>query len=175
VYGAPVTFERPWWVISVTTTSGSSVSQMMASTPSIANTPLDCPLAAKWDLMTSRPRSSAGCPADPGEAFFAFLGRFREEAAAKRDLPDAIAVPGALQEELHAGIDVLLRRAKQAGAVRADISTPDLLVLLKGLVRSINDAQQAGADPELTGRLMAVVIDGLRARLAVPVHGAATA
>ena len=58
----------------------------------------------------------------PGQAFFGFLGRFRQEAAAKRDLPDAIAIPGSLQDELHAALDVLLRRAQQAGAVRADVT-----------------------------------------------------
>jgi AcrR family transcriptional regulator len=118
--------------------------------------------AARLGDLIADARSRAG-DADPGEAFFGFLGRFRAEAAAKRDLPDAIAVPGALQDDLHAAIGVLLRRAQQAGAVRPDISTPDLLVLLKGLVRSINDGQQAGAGPELTGRLMSVVFDGLRA------------
>jgi AcrR family transcriptional regulator len=117
--------------------------------------------AARLGDLAADARSRAG-DADPGAAFFGFLGRFRDEAAAKRDLPDAIAVPGALQGDLHAAVDLLLRRAQQAGAVRPDISTPDLLLLLKGLVRSINDGQQAGAGPELTGRLIAVVIDGLR-------------
>jgi AcrR family transcriptional regulator len=122
--------------------------------------------AARLGDLVEDARSRAGA-ADPGDAFFGYLGRFREEAAAKRDLPDAIAVPGALQEDLHAAIDVLLRRAQQAGAVRADISTPDLLLLLKGLVRSINEAQQARPDPQLTERLMTVVIDGLRTARAV--------
>ena len=34
---------------------------------------------------------------DPGGAFFGFLGRVAEEAAAKRDLPDAIAIAGSLR------------------------------------------------------------------------------
>src|SRR5580704_13401032 len=52
--------------------------------------------------------------ADAGRAFFGFLARFRQEAAAKRDLPEAIAITGSLQEDLHAALDVLLRRAQQA-------------------------------------------------------------
>jgi AcrR family transcriptional regulator len=99
---------------------------------------------------------------DPGPAFFGFLGRFRQEVAAKRDLPDAIAVPGALQDELRAALDVLLRRAQQAGAVRADISTQDLMALLKGLLHTINDRPPGGGDQGLAGRLLAVVFDGLR-------------
>ena len=62
-------------------------------------------------------RSRTG-EADPGRAFFGFLGRIRQEAAAKRDLPDAIAIDGSLQDDLHAALDVLLCRAQQAGAVR---------------------------------------------------------
>ena len=101
---------------------------------------------------------------DPGSAFYGFLGRFREEAAAKRDLPDAIAIAGPLQHELHAALDVLLRRAQQAGAVRADITTPDLITLLKGLLRSISELPPGAADQALTDRLLTVITDGLRPR-----------
>lgn len=94
--------------------------------------------------------------ADPGRAFFGFLGRIRQEAAAKRDLPDAIGGPGSLQYDLRAAVDVLLRRA--------GITTLDLLVLLKGLLRSINDTPPGAADPAQTGRLLAVITDGLRPR-----------
>ena len=106
----------------------------------------------------ARARAGAG---DPGGAFFGFLARIGEEAAAKRDLPDAIAVAGSLQDRLYAAVDVLLRRAQKAGAVRADIRTPDLIVLLKGVLASIQDAQ-AGADPALRDRVVAVLTDGLR-------------
>jgi len=99
---------------------------------------------------------------DPGGAFFGFLARIGEEAAAKRDLPDAIAVAGSLQDRLQAAVDVLLRRAQEAGAVRADIRTPDLIVLLKGLLASVQDAQAGAADPALRDRVLAVLTDGLR-------------
>ena len=101
---------------------------------------------------------------DPGQAFFGFLGRFRQEAAAKRDLPDAIAIPGSLQDELHAALDMLLRRAQQAGAVRADVTTQDLTALLKGLLRTINDLPPGTGEQGRTERLLAVVTDGLRRR-----------
>lgn len=99
---------------------------------------------------------------DPGQAFFGFLGRFRQEAAAKRDLPDAIAIPGSLQDELHAALDLLLRRAQQAGAVRADVTTQDLIALLKGLLGAINDRPPGTGDQGRTDRLLTVVTDGLR-------------
>lgn len=107
----------------------------------------------------ARDRASA---ADPGPAFFGFLDRIRQEAAAKRDLPDAIAIAGPLLEDLNNAIDVLLRRAQQAGAVRADITAPDLVILLKGLLRSILDTPSSAASPTLGDRLIAVVADGLR-------------
>jgi len=99
---------------------------------------------------------------DPDGAFFGFLARIGEEAAAKRDMPDAIAIAGSLQDRLHSAVDVLLRRAQEAGAVRADIRTPDLIVLLKGLLASIQDAQAAAPDPARRGRMLAVLTDGLR-------------
>jgi AcrR family transcriptional regulator len=100
--------------------------------------------------------------ADPGGAFFGFLARIAEEAAAKRDLPDAIAIPGSLQDTLHAALDTLLRRAQQAGAVRADVGAQDMIVLLKGMLASIQDASAGAVDPALSGRLFAVLADGLR-------------
>jgi AcrR family transcriptional regulator len=118
-------------------------------------------IAARVRDLIDDARSRAG-DADPGGAFFGFLGRFRQEAAAKRDLPDAIAIGGPLQHDLHAALDVLLRRAQQAGAVRPDITTQDLIVLLKGLLRTINDLPSGAADQALTSRLLTVVADGLR-------------
>jgi AcrR family transcriptional regulator len=119
--------------------------------------------AARVADLTADARRRAD-DADPGPAFYGFLGRFRQEAAAKRDLPDAIAIAGPLQQELHAALDVLLRRAQQAGAVRADITTPDLITLLKGLLRSISELPPGAADQALTDRLLTVITDGLRPR-----------
>ena len=108
------------------------------------------------DLVSDAQARAAA--ADPGEAFFGFLARIAGEAAAKRDLPDAISIAGSLREDLFAALDVLLRRAQQAGAVRAGFSTPDLIVLLKGMFASLADS----ADPGLHERVFAVLADGLR-------------
>jgi AcrR family transcriptional regulator len=95
---------------------------------------------------------------DPGRAFFGFLARIAAESAAKRDLPDAISIAGSLREDLNAAVDVLLRRAQQAEAVRADVRTPDLIVLLKGLFASLADI----SDPARRDLVFAVLADGLR-------------
>ena len=108
------------------------------------------------DLVSdARARADAD---DPGEAFFGFLARIAGEAAAKRDLPDAIAITGSLQEALHDALDVLLRRAQRAGAVRAGIETSDLIVLLKGMFAGL----AGSSDPALHERVFAVLADGLR-------------
>lgn len=118
-------------------------------------------VTARIEDLIDDARARAG-DADPGRAFFGFLARIAEEAAAKRDLPDAIAIAGSLQDDLHAALELLLHRAQEAGAVRADIRTSDLIVLLKGLLRSIQDVPAGAADPALRDRLFAVVTDGLR-------------
>ena len=118
-------------------------------------------ITARVEDLIDDARARAGA-ADPGGAFFGFLSRVGQEAAAKRDLPDAIAIAGSLQDRLQAAVDVLLRRAQDVGAVRGDIRTPDLIVLLKGLLASIQDAQAGAADPARRDRLLAVLSDGLR-------------
>jgi hypothetical protein len=107
-------------------------------------------------LDDARARADAD---DPGEAFFGFLARIAGEAAAKRDLPDAISVTGSLREDLFAALDLLLRRAQQAGAVRVGIVTSDLIVLLKGMFAGL----AGSTDPAVHERVFAVLADGLRA------------
>ena len=118
-------------------------------------------VTARVEDLIDDARARAG-DADPGRAFFGFLARIAEEAAAKRDLPDAIAIAGSLQDDLHAALDLLLHRAQEAGAVRADIKTSDLIVLLKGLLRGLQDEPGGVVDPALRDRVFAVVTDGLR-------------
>jgi AcrR family transcriptional regulator len=96
--------------------------------------------------------------AEPGPAFFGFLHRLAGEAAAKRDLPDAIAVPGALQDAMRASVAQLLRRAQDAGAVRPGVTAADLIILLKGMLASLQQAP----DPALHDRVVAIISDGLR-------------
>jgi AcrR family transcriptional regulator len=119
-------------------------------------------VTARVESFVGDARARAGA-ADPGQAFFAFLARIGQEAAAKRDLPDAITITGPLQENLFAALDVLLHRAQQAGAVRTDISTADLIVLVKGLIMSIQEASADAANPRLSNLAFALLSDGLRA------------
>jgi hypothetical protein len=78
-----------------------------------------------------------------------------DEAAAKRDMSDAITVPSELRDSLHAALGGLLQRAQEAGAVRADITTVDLVALMKGMLQSMHE----GANPAL---LLEIVLSGLQ-------------
>jgi AcrR family transcriptional regulator len=108
----------------------------------------------------ARARASAS---DPRVAFEGFLELLAGEASVKRDLPDALDGAGAdtvaARDEMRDALDVLLRRAQDAGAVRADVDIADLFALLKGLIHSV----RASDDPDLVQRLLHVVRDGLRA------------
>ncbi|SNQ50907.1 putative tetR-family transcriptional regulator [Frankia canadensis] len=77
---------------------------------------------------------------DPGQALAAWLRLFAHHLATKREL--ALALPdgserGALFSSWHATMQdaaaQLLNRARSAGAVRGDVSTPDILALVSGI------------------------------------------
>jgi AcrR family transcriptional regulator len=99
--------------------------------------------------------SAARATDDPGADLFAFLTKMADEAAAKRDMSDAIAVPSELRDTLHAALGGLLRRAQDARAVRADITTQDLVALMKGMLQSMHE----GANPAV---LLEIVLTGLQ-------------
>ncbi|MDX8048894.1 helix-turn-helix domain-containing protein [Lentzea sp. BCCO 10_0798] len=99
--------------------------------------------------------ASAEPSADAGADLFAFLGKMADEATAKRDMSDAIAVPSELRDSLHATLGGLLGRAQEAGAVRADITTKDLVALMKGMLQSMHE----GANPAV---LLEIVLSGLQ-------------
>jgi AcrR family transcriptional regulator len=114
-------------------------------------------VTARLEDLVADARSRADST-DPGASFFGFLARIAEESAAKRDLPDAISIAGSLRDDLNAAIDVLLRRAQRAGAVRGEVRTADLIVLLKGMFAALADVP----DPTARDVVFAVLADGLR-------------
>ena len=104
---------------------------------------------------------------DPGEALFAFLRQFAEHASAKRDLFEALSTAGidiksqcsAMVDEMKRNIDVLRQRAVEAGALRADITTEEMVGLVMGACQA---GTQTGADDAGCQRMVEVVCDGLR-------------
>jgi AcrR family transcriptional regulator len=114
-------------------------------------------VTARVQDLVADARGRAGAD-DPGAAFLGFLARMATESVAKRDLPDAISIAGSLREDLFAALDVLLRRAQQAGAVRGDVGPDELMVLLKGMFASLADR----TGPVRRDLVFAVLADGLR-------------
>jgi AcrR family transcriptional regulator len=108
---------------------------------------------------------------DAATAFFTFFATLVHEGAAHRGLAEALAGAGYEVETAAArdGRDVsgrlrtMLARAQRTGAVRADITYPDVKALMAGCLS--RDADDAG-DPHGTAlsRLVTVVSEGLRAR-----------
>jgi AcrR family transcriptional regulator len=95
----------------------------------------------------------------PATAFFGFLERMGAEVEAKRDTSDAIAVHGPLRDAAQDALGLLLTRAQQVGAVRQEVTTADLIAIVKGLVAAVRDDD---ADPGRAARLLAILSNGLR-------------
>jgi AcrR family transcriptional regulator len=104
---------------------------------------------------------------DAGAALLGFIDRLVAEAALKRGLSEALASAGAGLNTALAGtaarlrIEVghLLARAQRAGTIRDDITTADLMALIRGILFAIQARSGDHADPQ---RAVAVLRDGLR-------------
>lgn len=100
---------------------------------------------------------------DPGAAFFGFFGRVVSQAATKQAVTEALAEAGVDAREatgragpdLRAAIGVLLGRAQEAGAVRADVGPGEVMALLAGMSYA---AGRAGARQDV----LRIAFDGLR-------------
>lgn len=96
--------------------------------------------------------------ADPGTAFFAFVATLVRVGAANRALAQELAgtccgVDGRAEFDVPGRTRELLAQAQQAGAVRADITYPDVKALMTGCM-----ARRGGPLEPVIG----VVCDGLR-------------
>ena len=121
-------------------------------------------LVSRMAELTAEADRLAGA-AEPGDAFFTFFALVVREGAVHRGLAEALAGAGYDLEAAadRAGYDLsgrlrdMLVAAQHAGAVRPDVSYPDVKALMAGcLARETADA--AGLDP-----LIAVICRGLRA------------
>ncbi|TCO61030.1 TetR/AcrR family transcriptional regulator [Actinocrispum wychmicini] len=106
---------------------------------------------------------------DPEESLRTFMRQVVEQSITYRGLAGALVV--ALHEQgsevarsCHTMVleaaDRLGDRAKQAGVIRADVNMRDLLKLVNGIAMAAE--KDAGADPALVDRLIALILNGLR-------------
>jgi AcrR family transcriptional regulator len=105
---------------------------------------------------------------DAGGAFREFFGRIVEVAATKKAFADTMAVVGIdvkksapdVGEEIRRTFALLLERAQQAGAIRPDVTLPEVWVLLAGACLAADHTD----DPALRDRALEVLFDGLAPR-----------
>jgi len=103
--------------------------------------------------------------ADPATALFEFFGRVVREAAEKKSVVDLLAEGGVrvgVADPLRGladAIGVLLTRAREAGAVRAEVRLDEVLALLTATAQG---ALHGGWSADLRERTLEVVFTGLR-------------
>jgi AcrR family transcriptional regulator len=103
---------------------------------------------------------------DAGAAFFSFFAAIVAEGAANRGLADALTGAGfdiktATSEPEHdvmGALGGLLSRAQEAGSVRHDIDTADVMALITGCLAREPDPKL----PAARDRLISVIREGLR-------------
>jgi AcrR family transcriptional regulator len=104
---------------------------------------------------------------DPSDAFYGFLRLMAERSSADMALADAFAEAGYDVKSTHAGfkerlleaLDRMLTRAQEAGAVRTDLTAPDVLALMAASCMATGRFGLSGADRD---RVLGVVFEGMR-------------
>ncbi|MEV6900572.1 TetR/AcrR family transcriptional regulator [Amycolatopsis sp. NPDC051372] len=107
---------------------------------------------------------------DAGAAFFTFLTSWIEMSSAKNAYFEALSAAGIhvpkagsdVATRLLEALGVLLRRAQDADAVRADLTVAELIPVIIGTAKA---AEHIGADCALRDRVVAILFDGLRPAL----------
>ncbi len=118
--------------------------------------------------------------ADAGEALLAFMRAGAGLQSQDRGLFEALASSTHVEEQVLAAkarllavIGTLLARAQEQGAIRADVTAEDLLMLQCGSVQAAAPFQTQA--PELWQRYLDIAFDGLRADGAHPLSHPAPA
>src|SRR5579863_470737 len=96
----------------------------------------------------------------PGAALAEWLAALMAFGKAKRSLTAAMLdseLLSSCKEMLHGATDVLLARAQQAGAVRADVQGTDVI----RLTHAVSLAADMGQDPGQADRMLALVLAGV--------------
>jgi AcrR family transcriptional regulator len=126
---------------------------------------LDAVLTRRFDRLTERATALLDAD-DPIEALEAFLMFMIDEAPGKIAIGAALLGAGGdatagkrASERTRRATARLIRRAQQAGHVRADIKPNEAYAVMAGTARALAQARITGAARR---RAVAVVIDGLR-------------
>ena len=101
--------------------------------------------------------------ADPGAAFFEYFADIVERTEGSKGVHEALVKTGFrfdervgdLAAQMRESLGVLLKRAQEVGAVRADLTTSDAKALMAG----VTEMRRMGGDHDLT---LTVVMAGMR-------------
>jgi AcrR family transcriptional regulator len=109
--------------------------------------------------------------ADPGAALLEFLtvaadGLQQQDLTFLQTASEGDSTVIALRDELHATVDSLVERARDAGAVRPDITGTDVFVLICAPVHAAGFLPQPA--PDMWRRYLGIIFDGLRPEGAAP-------
>jgi AcrR family transcriptional regulator len=111
--------------------------------------------------------------ADPAAALLEFMTTGIGLLARDRALCEVVGRPSLQHPAVRAGIgrlcevaETLTSRARRQGAIRPDITGPDIVLLLAGVHQTA--APLADAQPQLWRRYLGLVFDGIRAQAAQP-------
>ncbi|MFI0480353.1 TetR/AcrR family transcriptional regulator [Actinomadura sp. 9N215] len=126
---------------------------------------LEAVLVKHFDGLCGRAQSLAES-ADAGQAFFDFFSRLVDDAAGKLAIVEAFTDAGgdaagrAAQgpRDLRKAVGVLLGRAQDAGAVRADVGLDEVYALLVGVSRA---SAHLRLDEPVRARALGIIFDGL--------------
>src|ERR1700761_7695427 len=102
----------------------------------------------------------------PGDAFAAWLQDLARYLVTKRGLASALIAARGKDSEvislcsqiIRSTADRLLQRAQEAGAVRADLTSMDVMMLVHGMVVA------SERTPDQADRLLSIALDGMRSR-----------
>ena len=115
----------------------------------------------RMNEATEYGRSLLGAP-DAGEAFFGYLEELVGRQQVDRCLFESVADTflanqniRAAHAEIIAGLEELLSRAKDAGAVRSDVGAMDVMMLVKGVCEAASAL--AATEPGIVGRQLDLV------------------
>ncbi|NUP46554.1 MAG: TetR/AcrR family transcriptional regulator [Catenulispora sp.] len=125
---------------------------------------LQAVLVGRLEGMLVEVRAALAAP-DPGESFFRFFQTMTDYARNKMDLAEALGRQGVdvraathdVSTALKEALGELLRRAQDAGAVRADVTIDDLHALVVGTVAAVR-----ASAPQDAPRVGALLSDALR-------------
>lgn len=113
---------------------------------------------------------------DPWHGFTEYLTGLCELLAGDRGFNEVAArglAVSATAQRLHAesvtAMNALFDRAKQAGALRADVGSTDVAFVIWGISRTVE--MSAGFAPDVWRRHLALLVDGFRAEGAHPLPG----